>query len=88
MNRDPEEIYAWGWEELHRIEAEMEATAEQIAPGAGIDGAMELLGDDPRRSIEGIDNLLAYLQELTDRTMAELDGTHFDIPSHSTDRMP
>jgi uncharacterized protein (DUF885 family) len=80
MNRDPEEIYAWGWEELHRIEAEMEATAERIAPGAGIDGAMEILGHDPARSIEGIDNLLAYLQDLTDRTIADLDGTHFDIP--------
>ena len=36
--------------------------------------------DDPARGIEGIDNLLAFLQELTDRTIAELDGTHFDIP--------
>ena len=79
-NRDPEEIYAWGWDELHRIEAEMAVTAERIAPGAGLDGAMALLRDDPGRSIEGIDNLLAYLQELTDRTIAELDGTHFDIP--------
>ena len=34
----------------------------------------------PKRGIEGIDNLLAYLQELTDRTITELDGTHFDIP--------
>jgi uncharacterized protein (DUF885 family) len=80
MNRDPEEIYAWGWEELHRLDAEMALTAEQIAPGGGLEGAMALLRDDPARGIEGIDNLLAYLQELTDRTIAELDGTHFDIP--------
>jgi uncharacterized protein (DUF885 family) len=80
MNCDPEEIYAWGWEELHRIEAEMAEAAEHIAPGAGLDGAMAVLRDDPARSIEGIDNLLAYLQELTDRTIADLDGTHFDIP--------
>jgi uncharacterized protein (DUF885 family) len=80
MNRDPEEIYAWGWDELHRIEAEMAAAAEQIAPGAGLDGAAAVLEGDPVRSIEGIDNLLAFLQELTDRTITELDGTHFDIP--------
>jgi uncharacterized protein (DUF885 family) len=80
MNRDPEEIYAWGWEELHRIEADMALTAERIAPGAGLEGAMAVLRDDPARSIEGIDNLLAYLQDLTDRTIADLDGTHFDIP--------
>lgn len=81
MNRDPEEIYAWGWDELHRIEAEMSATAERIAPGAGLEGAMAVLRDDPDRSIEGIDNLLAYLQDLTDRTITELDGRHFDIPA-------
>ena len=80
MNRDPEEIYAWGWDELHRIEGEMAATAEQIAPGAGLEGAMTVLREDAARSIEGIDHLLAYLQELTDRTISDLDGTHFDIP--------
>ena len=80
MNRDPEEIYAWGWDELHRIEAEMAAAAERIAPGAGLEGAMQVLREDPTRSIEGIDRLLAHLQELTDRTIADLDGTHFDIP--------
>jgi uncharacterized protein (DUF885 family) len=80
MHRDPEEIYAWGWDELHRIEGEMVAAAERIAPGAGVEGAMAVLREDPARSIEGIDNLLAYLQKLTDRTIAELDGTHFDIP--------
>jgi uncharacterized protein (DUF885 family) len=77
---DPEGIYAWGWDELHRIEAEMAVTAEQIAPGAGVAGAMALLREDPARSIEGIDRLLAHLQGLTDRTIADLDGTHFDIP--------
>jgi uncharacterized protein (DUF885 family) len=80
MTGDPEEIYAWGWEELHRIEAEMALAAERIAPGAGVEGAMAVLRDDPARSIEGIDRLLAHLQELTDRTIADLDGTHFDIP--------
>jgi uncharacterized protein (DUF885 family) len=80
MNRDPEEIYAWGWDELHRIESEMAAAAERIAPGAGLEGAMAVLREDPARSIEGIDRLLAHLQELTDRTIADLDGTHFDIP--------
>jgi uncharacterized protein (DUF885 family) len=80
MNRDPEEMYAWGWSELHRIEAEMTVAAERIAPGAGLDGAMALLRDDPSRGIEGIDNLLAFLQDLTDRTIDALDGTHFDIP--------
>jgi uncharacterized protein (DUF885 family) len=80
MSGDPDEMYAWGWNELHRIEAEMAVTAERIAPGAGLDGALAVLRDDPVRSVEGIDNVLAFLQDLTDRTISELDGTHFDIP--------
>ena len=80
MNCVPEEIYAWGWDELHRIEAEMAAAAERIAPGAGLEAAMQVLREDPTRSIEGIDRLLAHLQELTDRTIEDLDGRHFDIP--------
>ena len=32
---DLRETYAWGWDEIHRIGEEMEAAAEQIAPGRG-----------------------------------------------------
>ena len=41
---------------------------------------IELLETDPARAIEGEDNLRAWLQDLMDRTIAELDGVHFDIP--------
>ena len=79
-NRDPEEMYAWGMGGAASHRGRDGRTAERIAPGAGLDAAMALLSEDPARGIKGIDNLLAYLQELTDRTIAELDGTHFDIP--------
>jgi uncharacterized protein (DUF885 family) len=80
MRRDPLEMYAWGWAELHRIEAEMAIAAEQIAPGAGLDGAITLLVEDRARGVETVEELLGFLQNLTDRTIDELDGTHFDIP--------
>jgi uncharacterized protein (DUF885 family) len=77
---DLREVYAWGWDELHRIDAERERIAERIAPGAGIEGAIALLREDPARSLDGVDQLLGFLQELSDRTIAELNGVHFDIP--------
>jgi uncharacterized protein (DUF885 family) len=80
MSVDLREVYAWGWDELHRIDVERERTAERIAPGAGIEGAIALLRADPARSIDNIDQLLGFLQELSDRTIAELNGVHFDIP--------
>lgn len=77
---DPDETYAWGWEELHRIEAEMIRVADRISPGAGVDKVIELMTTDPQRAVTGADNLQRFLQELTDTAIAELNGTHFDIP--------
>ena len=77
---DLDETYEWGWSELHRIEAEMEATAERIAPGLGIEGVKELLESDPERAIDGVDAFQQWMQNLQETTIAELNGTHFDLP--------
>jgi uncharacterized protein (DUF885 family) len=77
---DLEATYAWGWEELYRIEAEMRTTAERIKPGASVDEVRELLESDPSRCIEGEEAFQRWMQELQDRTITELNGVHFDIP--------
>jgi len=76
---DLEETYAWGWDELYRVEREMAATAEKIVPGGSVDNAQHLLDTDPGRAIGGIDARRAWLQEVHDRALADLDGRHFDI---------
>ena len=76
---DLRETYQWGWEQLAWVEAEMASTAERIVPGQGVDAARTLLETDPDRAIEGEVEFAAWMQELQDRTIAELDGTHFDI---------
>ena len=77
---DLEETYAWGWDELYRIEGEMRATCAQILPGATIEETKAFLESDPNRSIDGVEEFRVWMQETQDRTIAELDGTHFDIP--------
>ncbi len=77
---DPEETYEWGWDELHRIEAEMTLVANQILPGATVAEAIAFLESDPARAVHGEEALRSFLQGLMDRTIDELDGTHFDIP--------
>ncbi|HET9476018.1 MAG TPA: DUF885 domain-containing protein [Dehalococcoidia bacterium] len=77
---DPKETYEWGWQELHEVEREMVATAERIKPGASVPEVLELLESDPARSIDGADAYRAWLQELHDQALADLHGTHFDIP--------
>jgi uncharacterized protein (DUF885 family) len=77
---DLDETYRWAWDELHRIEERMANVAGRILPGERLPAVVHLLETDPARSIEGVDAFRDWLQELMDRTIAELDGTHFDIP--------
>ncbi len=77
---DLEETYAWGFEELARIEAEMAAVAQRIVPGGSLPDAVEALESDPARRIAGRDAFRAWMQELADRTVRELADVHFDIP--------
>jgi uncharacterized protein (DUF885 family) len=78
---DLDETYAWGWEELHRIEEAMVPVAARIVPGASVPEVIEHLETDPAEAIDGEENLRQWLQDLMDTTIAELDGTHFDIPA-------
>ena len=77
---DLEETYAWGWEELQRIERQLDETAERILPGEGVEAAKQLLETDPERAIDGVDEFQRWMQELQDSTIAELHGRHFEIP--------
>nr|WP_235780252.1 DUF885 domain-containing protein [Sinomonas notoginsengisoli] len=76
---DLEETYAWGVAELDRIIAEQEAVAEQIKPGATIAEAKAALNADPGRQLKGTDALKAWMQGLSNRAVADLAGTHFEI---------
>ncbi len=76
---DLEETYAWGWEELWRIQEEMRETAERISAGASVAEAIAILEADAERTIEGEDAFREWMQETQDRTMGELQGRHFEI---------
>jgi len=77
---DLEETYAWGFSELARIEAEMRQVADKIVPGGTVDQAVEALDADPARRITGKEAFRDWMQALADQSIAELHGTHFDIP--------
>jgi uncharacterized protein (DUF885 family) len=78
---DLDETYAWGFEELHRLETEMRAVSATLAgPGASIDDGVAALDADPSRKIAGKEAFRDWMQELADKTIADLHDTHFDIP--------
>jgi uncharacterized protein (DUF885 family) len=77
---DLDEAYAWGWGEVLRLEAEMGRVAGLIVPGGTVEQAVAQLDADPARQITGRETLRSWMQDFADRTISELDGTHFDIP--------
>ncbi len=77
---DLDETYAWGWEELKRIEDDMDVTAGRILDGADRAAAVAHLESDPSRRISGREAFRDWMQELAERAISELGGTHFDIP--------
>ncbi len=77
---DLREAYAWSWEELARLRAEMARVSNLVRPGATVQEAVAFLDEDPARRVEGRERFRAWMQELAERTISELHGTHFDIP--------
>ncbi|MFS0912666.1 DUF885 domain-containing protein [Microbacterium sp. 179-I 3D2 NHS] len=77
---DLDETYEWGREELARMVAEQTAVAAEILPGATVEEAVAHLESDPARKLVGTDALQRWMQETSDRAVAELGASHFDIP--------
>lgn len=77
---DLDETYEWGREELARMVAEQTAIANEIVPGASVEEAVAHLEADPARKLVGTDALQRWMQETSNRAVAELAASHFDIP--------
>ncbi|MGM1016295.1 MAG: DUF885 domain-containing protein [Actinomycetota bacterium] len=77
---DLDETYEWGREELQRMVAEQTAIANEILAGASVEEAVAHLEADPSRKLHGTAALQQWMQETSDRAVAELGATHFDIP--------
>jgi uncharacterized protein (DUF885 family) len=57
----------------------MHDVAAEIDGNASLPEVIELLENDASRAIEGADNLRLWLQDLEDRAIDGLNGTHFEI---------
>jgi uncharacterized protein (DUF885 family) len=82
---DLAETYTWGLAELTLVERRMAEVARSIVPdatgsiGERVAAAVAALDADPARTIEGADAFRGWMQDLSDRAVAALTGTHFDI---------
>jgi uncharacterized protein (DUF885 family) len=76
---DLEETYAWGLDEVARIDRLMAETANEIKSGATVAEAINILDADPVRKLYGTDQLQAWMQERADAAIEALGKTHFEI---------
>ncbi len=76
---DLDETYEWGVEELARMVAEQESIANEIKAGASVEEAVAFLEQDESRKLHGTEALQRWMQETSDRAVAELGRTHFDL---------
>jgi uncharacterized protein (DUF885 family) len=79
IDLDFDATYAWGWEELHRIEEQMRRVGERILPGESIGAVIEHLDNDDSRAMQSVEDFQRWNQELIDQTISDLNGTHFDL---------
>jgi uncharacterized protein (DUF885 family) len=75
---DPREAYDWGWDQFKDLQEQMRAEAQRVLPGASAVEAMHHLDQDGE-AIDGVAEIRAWLQNMMDRAIADLDGTHFDL---------
>jgi uncharacterized protein (DUF885 family) len=80
MTIDPEETYAWGWEQVRSIEREMKKIAAEIAPGKTLAEVHELLKKDKARCAKDREEFIRLMTDRQLRALKDLDGKHFDIP--------
>ncbi|MGB3486204.1 MAG: DUF885 domain-containing protein [Mycobacterium sp.] len=76
---DLDETYDWALQQLESIVAEQESVAATLYPGQSVAAVMQLLDSDSRYAITGTDALQRWMQDLSDRAVAALADTHFDI---------
>lgn len=77
---DPREAYEWGWQEYLSIEAEAKEVAGRINPGGTLAETAAMLDAEPKYQVKGRTEYEQWMQSLSDRALADLRGTHFDIP--------
>jgi uncharacterized protein (DUF885 family) len=76
---DLDEAYEWGLGLLDAVVAEQESIAQELYPGATVAETLRRLDEEPRYVVTGTDTLQAWMQDLSDRAVDSLAGTHFDI---------
>lgn len=77
---DPDELYAWGWSEIRRLGERLDLLAAKIDSEVSATDVVKMLHNDPERAAHGVDEFVALMQARQEQALADLDGSHFEVP--------
>ncbi len=77
---DLRETYSWGWSEIASLRTRLTELCATIDPSKPVAEVMEFLKTDPALAAQGVDNFLTLMLERQTTALANLAGTHFDVP--------
>lgn len=77
---DLDELYAWGWDEIARLQGRAREVALRITGTDDVDDAVAVLDADPARLVAVGEPLEEWLQGRIDAVTDSVDGRVFDIP--------
>jgi uncharacterized protein (DUF885 family) len=78
---EPEDSYAWGWSEIHRIRAEMIEVAREILPGASLAEVLDYVERESDFAVHGLDAFVDWAQGHVDTMISTFGRDQFDLPS-------
>ncbi len=77
---DLRETYSWGWSEIASLRARLTELCAQVDPNKSVAEVMEFLNTDPGLAAQGVDEFLTLMLDRQTTALANLAGTHFDVP--------
>jgi len=76
---EPEDSYAWGWSEIHRIRAEMIEVGQQILPGASLAEVLSHVERESDFAVHGLNAFVDWAQGHVDAMISTFGRDQFDL---------
>jgi uncharacterized protein (DUF885 family) len=77
---EPEDSYAWGWSEIHRIRTEMTEVAAQILPGASLTEVLAYVEHESDFAVHGLNAFVDWAQDHVNHMISTFGRDQFDLP--------
>lgn len=80
MTINPQATYAWGWNEVLRLQRRLEQLAEEISGSPDVVATLKKLKESPEYAVSSHAAFVDVIRSRQESALRDLDGVHFDVP--------